>query len=280
MSRNLNTDHVKIAGAAVIWGSSGAFVKYLGLSPGVIAFFRVGIPVMALGIWFTIKRERLFRNGVKIILMASVVNAIRLFFYFIGYLNAPIGNAIIILYAWPVFAVIFSHFFLREPLPCLNQILLFMAMGGIVMVFSDKNIRLDNSVVLGMGAMLISAALNAATVVLFKHESLKFTAPQIVFFQNFAGALIFLPFLLYGMDELTLHKTSVASGYGFLIGVVGYGLFFYALRQVRASTASFLSYLEVISGVLFGVILFHESLSWNEIAGGTMIILSSVLLRK
>jgi drug/metabolite transporter (DMT)-like permease len=42
------------------------------------------------------------------------------------------------------------------------------------------------------------------------------------------------------------------------------------------NTASFLSYLEVISGVLFGVILFHESLSWNEIAGGTMIILSSV----
>jgi drug/metabolite transporter (DMT)-like permease len=154
MSRNLNTDHVKIAGAAVIWGSSGAFVKYLGLSPGVIAFFRVGIPVMVLGIWFTIKRERLFRNGVKIILMASVVNAVRLFFYFIGYLNAPIGNAIIILYAWPVFAVIFSHFFLREPLPCLNQILLFMAMGSIIMVFSDKNIRLDNSVVLGMGPCL------------------------------------------------------------------------------------------------------------------------------
>ena len=185
MSRNLNTDHVKIAGAAVIWGSSGAFIKYLGLPPGVIAFFRVGIPVMVLGICLTVKRERLFQNGVKIILMASVVNAIRLLFYFIGYLNAPIGNAIIILYTWPVFAVIFSHFFLREPLPCLNQILLLMAMGGIVMVFSDKNIHLDNSVILGMGAMLISAALNAATVVLFKHESTKFTAPQIVFFQYF-----------------------------------------------------------------------------------------------
>ena len=280
MSRNLNADHLKISGAAVIWGSSGAFIKYLGLPPGVIAFFRVAVPVAVLGVWFMIKRERLFHNGIRIIMMASVVNAIRLFFYFIGYLNAPIGNAIIILYSWPVFAVIFSHFFLREPLPCLNQILLLLAMAGIVLVFSDKNIRLDNSVVWGMGAMLISAALNAATIVLFKHESVKFTAPQIVFFQNFTGVLIFLPFLLQGAEELTLHKTSVASGYGFLVGVVGYGLFFYALKQVRASTASFLSYLEVISGILFGVFLFQEILSWNEIAGGTMIILSSVLLRK
>ena len=280
MLRNLYTDNMKVIIAAIIWGSSGAFIKYLDLTPGLIAFFRVALPVVFFGAWFVIRRERFFENGIKILLIASVINAVRLFFYFIGFLNAPIGNAVIILYTYPVLAVLFSHFFLREPLPFLNVVLLVLAMAGVMLVFSDKPIHFDNEVFLGMAAMLLSAALNASMVVIFKHQSPKFSPPQIVFFQNLVGAVCFLPFLITGMDQLTLHKFSVASFYAVLVGVVGFWLFFYALKRVFASTASFLSYIEVVSGILFGIFLFNEVLTWNEIAGGSMIMGASVLLRK
>lgn len=280
MLKSLYTDNMKVIFAAIIWGSSGAFIKYLGLPPGLIGFFRVALPVLVFGGLFIYRRERVFGNGIKIVLLASLVNAVRLFFYFIGFLNAPIGNAVIILYTWPIFAVLFSHFFLGEPLPGLNKLMLIFAMGGIVLVFVDKPISFENEVVLGMLAMLFSASLNAASVVLFKHQSPKFSSPQIVFFQNFIGALLFLPFLIAGFEHLTIHKTTVASVYAVLVGVIGYGLFFFALKSVKASTASFLTYIEVISGILFGVLLFNEVLSWNEIAGGVIIIMASVFLRK
>ncbi len=280
MTRLMHSDHLKVALAAVVWGSSGAFVKYLELPAGVIALFRVGIPVVVLGIWFGIRGERIFGNGIRLVLMASLVNAVRLLFYFIGYLNAPIGNAIIILYTWPVFAVVFSHFFLKEPLPLRNKMLLLLAMAGIVMVFMDKPFGLGNEVFVGMLAMLVSAGLNATSVVMFKHQITRFNAPQIVFFQNFIGVLFFLPFFIGGMDQLTLHKTSVASLYALLVGLIGYGVFFQALRRVRASTASFLAYIEVISGIAFGVLLFNEVFSWNELVGGAMILMASVLLKK
>jgi len=280
MKKNVIPDNLKIVLAAIIWGSSGAFIKYLDLSPGLISFFRVALPVIFFGIWFLFKREKVFGNGIKILLIASLINAVRLFFYFIGFLNAPIGNAVIILYTYPVLAVLFSRFFLKEPLPYFNMFLLVVAMVGVVLVFSDKPIHFGNQVFLGMTAMLFSAALNAAMVVIFKHQSTKFSSPQIVFFQNFVGAICFLPFLFTGLDQLTLHKFSVASIYAVLVGVIGFWLFFHALKKIFASTASFLSYIEVVSGILFGVFLFNEVLTWNEIMGGTMIIGASVLLRK
>jgi len=280
MLKRLYTDNMKVIFAAIIWGSSGAFIKYLDLTPGLIAFFRVALPVLFFGVWFVIRGERFFENGIKILLIASVINAVRLFFYFIGFLNAPIGNAVIILYTYPVLAVLFSHFFLKEPLPFMNVMLLVLAMAGVVLVFVDKPIHFGNEVFIGMAAMLLSAALNASMVVIFKHQSPKFSPPQIVFFQNLVGAVCFLPFLITGMDQLTLHKFSVASIYAVLVGVVGFWLFFYALKRVFASTASFLSYIEVVSGILFGIFLFNEVLTWNEIAGGSMIIGASVLLRK
>ena len=72
----------------------------------------------------------------------------------------------------------------------------------------------------------------------------------------------------------------VSSFYAILVGVVGYGMFFLSLKRINASTASFLTYIEVVSAVLFGVLLFNEVLSWNEVLGGAMIILASVFLRK
>src|SRR6056297_807830 len=280
MRKNFFPDNMKVVLAAIIWGSSGAFIKYLDLSPGLIAFFRVALPVLFFGVWFLVRKEKIFGNGIKILLIASLINAVRLFFYFIGFLNAPIGNAVIILYTYPVLAVLFSHFFLKEPLPFFNVMLLIVAMTGVVLVFSDKPVHFGNEVFLGMAAMLFSAALNAAMVVIFKHQSPKFSAPQIVFFQNLVGALCFLPFFFMDFNQLTFHKFSVASFYAVLVGVVGFWLFFHALKKVFASTASFLTYIEVISGILFGIFLFNEVLTWNEIAGGTMIIGASFLLRK
>jgi len=280
MQGKIDTNHLKIAIAAIIWGSSGAFVKYLALPAPVISFFRLGVPTLFLGIYFLVRRQSIFRNNIRLVLIASVLNAVRLLFYFIGFLNAPIGNAIMILYTWPVFAVIFSHLFLKEPLPRLNRLLLGVALAGIVLIYSDKPLAFNNEVFWGMSAMLLSAILYSTTVIIFKKESVKYDHLQIVFFQNLVGAVLFLPFFVTGFDVLTLHKATVASGYAFAVGIIGFGLFFFSLRRIKASNASFLAYIEVPSAVLFGVFLFHEVLTWNEILGGIMIIAASLMLKR
>jgi drug/metabolite transporter (DMT)-like permease len=61
---------------------------------------------------------------------------------------------------------------------------------------------------------------------------------------------------------------------------LGFGLFFYGLRSVEASRASFLTYVEVVSGIFFGMVFFHERLSWNIVAGGSLVLLSALALSR
>jgi drug/metabolite transporter (DMT)-like permease len=275
-----NAPYLKIILAAIIWGSSGAFIKYLDLHPFVLTFYRVAVPVVLIGMFTRWKDVRSIRVSSRVLIIASFLNVIRLVFYFIGFLNAPIGNAVIILYTWPVFAVLLSRFYLYEPLPLKNIVLLAIAMTGIVFIHLDKQISFDNEVFVGTMAMLLSAFVYAVTVILYKKESPKYSNWSIVFHQNFIGAVVFTVVFLFFPENPGLEKNVMAIIYGFLVGVIGYGLFFSALKEIKASSASFIAYIEVISAVLFGIYLFNETLTWNVITGGALIIGASILLKK
>lgn len=271
--------YLEVTLAAIIWGSTGSFVKYLNLPPTTITFFRVAVPTIILGIFFLIKGTRLFHSKNKLILIASSLNAIRMFFYFVGFTFTSIGNAVIILYTWPIFATILSVLFLKERITKKNVVLLITAFLGIVLIYLNKEISFANEDFLGMSSMLLSAIIYSSTVVIFKKESNNYSRFETVFYQNLIGSIIFLPFIFLNQPFPTLSQISVATIYAILIGVIGFGLFFSALKQINASTASLLAYVEVISGIVLGIILFNEVLTWNIVVGGLLIISSAMLIR-
>ena len=275
-----NTSYLKILLAAIIWGSSGAFIKYIDLHPYLITFFRTAVPVVLIGSFSNWKDLRTIFTASRLMFFASLLNAVRLIFYFIGFTYAPIGNAVIILYTWPVFALVLSRIYLKEPLPPKNIVLLIISMIGIGFIYIDKEIAFDNEVFLGMLAMLFSSFIYALTVIIFKKESPNFSNWSIVFHQNFVGAVLFTIIFITFPEKPDTTQSLVSVVYAVLIGIAGYGLFFSALRKIKASSASFIAYIEVVSGIMFGVFLFNETLTWNVILGGLLIIGSSILLKK
>jgi drug/metabolite transporter (DMT)-like permease len=232
------------------------------------------------GVFTRFKDLKSLKITSRVLIIASFLNVIRLFFYFVGFLNAPIGNAVIILYTWPLFAVLLSRFFLFEPLPLKNILLLVVAFTGIIFIQLDKRISFDNEVFVGTMAMLLSSLVYAVTVILFKKEAPRYSNWSIVFHQNFIGAVVFTLVFIVFPEKPVLEKSVVSVVYALLVGLIGYGLFFSALKKIKASTASFMAYIEVISAVIFGIYLFNETLTWNVITGGVMIIGSSILLKK
>ena len=132
--------------AGVIWGLSGIFVKYLHLPPTTTTFFRLAVPTVILFLFFIVKKIKLFQGNNKLIFLASILNAGRVYLYTVGFTLASIGNAIIILYTWPIFTTIFGVVFLKEKVPKRTFFLLFIALVGTALIylnkefsFSDKN---------------------------------------------------------------------------------------------------------------------------------------------
>ncbi|MFQ3674997.1 MAG: DMT family transporter, partial [Endomicrobiia bacterium] len=236
------------------------------------------VPTVILFIYLRFSKTNFFRGNYKIMLLSSVLNAIRMWFYILAFKYTSIGNSVIILFTWPIFATIFGIIFLKEKVDKKVGLLLAVAFVGIVVVYINKDINFADRDFLGMFIMLISAVIFSLTTIIFKKESINYSKTEIVFYQNFVGAIIFLPFIFTNYPFPTFKQSFIAILYGILVGVVAFMLFFYSLRRLKISYYSLLNYWEVPCSIIFGIIFFKEMISVNMIIGGILIFTSGILL--
>jgi drug/metabolite transporter (DMT)-like permease len=276
---NINP-YLEVAIAGIIWGSTGALVKYLALPATTLTFIRLIIPTLYLGLLFYWQKTNIFKANYKWMLFTSLLNAIRMYLYFLAFSHTSIGNAVIILYTWPVFATFFSSIILKEKISAARIILLFVAFTGIILIYSDKPFSFSNHDFLGMTAMLFSGIIYSLTVILFKKFGEHYNNQEIIFFQNLLGCFIFFPFFITNQPFPSFLQIIISIGYAILNGLVGFGLFFSAIRKISIFKASLLSHLEVITGIGMGVFFFSEPLTWHLMIGGSLIIASALMLNK
>jgi len=272
--------YLEVIISALLFGMGGILVKIIALPATTISFFRVAIPVLLLLIYFRFHKLNIFRKSSKAIIFISFLNALRIFLWQFAYLHTSIGNAVIILYTWPIFTVLFGPILIKEKLTRRNLILVLIAFIGIVIIFSNKNFSLQNKDFLGMISMLGAAVLGAITTILLKSQLKHYSKTETIFYQNIAGAVLFLPFIFINFPLPTISQTIIACVYASLIGLFAFLFWFSALKKINASTLAIISYIEVVSAVVLGIIILHEKLSWNMIVGGGIILIVSYFARK
>ncbi len=264
--------------AAIMAGSSGVFVKHMTMSATSISFIRTLVPTVLLGSLMWYKGIGLFRGNYRLMLGASVINALRMYFFFTAYLYTSIGNAVIISYSWPIFVAIFSIFFLGEMVTRGQFALMGMAFAGILIVYANQEFSFENQDFVGMLAALGAAVAHATAVTIFKRESDNYSRTEIIFYQNCMSVLIFLPFFLSAPFP-SLQNWTLAGSHAILLGIIGFNFFFFGLKHLRASIASAIAYLEIISALLFSYFWMNEAITVNMLLGGAVIVASTLLLR-
>lgn len=266
---------------ALLAGSNGIMIKHMeSLDANTIAWLRSTVPAFILGIWMIRMKIPFFRGNYKKMLLASLLNALRMYFYLVAYIYTSIGNAVIIFYSWPIFVTIFSAINLKEKIKLNQVILLMLAFIGLVLAYSDKEFSFGDKDLIGMVASLISSILYASTVVIFKTESNNYQRTEIIFYQNLVGVVLFLPFFALNLPTAAPDDLSLGLFYSILVGLVIFNLFFYGLKYLKASTASSIMYIEVVSAILFSYFWFGDQLSLNMILGGACILLSSYFISR
>lgn len=261
--------------AAIIAGGNGILIKQMSsLSVGAIAWFRTTIPLLFLIPVIFSTTTPLFRGNYKKMLLASSINTLRIYCYLMAFVYTNIGNAVILFYSYPIFVFVMELIYLKTPLKKSHLAWVLMAFIGLIVIYSDKNIQFESNDFIGMTAAIIAAIGYSFTVIIFKSESERFSNNQIVVFQNLVSAVVFIPFLFF-LSEVQVNHMAIGIGYGFLIGIVVFKLFFFGLKYLPATTSTSLMYLEVVSAIFLGYLLLDEALSVSTLIGGGMIITSS-----
>jgi drug/metabolite transporter (DMT)-like permease len=264
--------------AATLGGSGGIFVKALSLPVTTVAFFRFFVPAIGLGIFFLIKRIKPFHGNYAWMLFISILSAVRMIFYIIGFTSTTIGDAQVLFFTWPIFIVLFSILILKEKVSKRVWLLFLLAFMGVIVLFKDKEFSFSNSDFIGLAYILLTAILTGLMTVLIKKYIKEYSNIETIFYQVLVGALIFLPLFFYNYPLPTTGQLSIGILYGIVVGLIVWGLYFTALRKIKASYFSLLTYWEVPMAAIYASIFLKEYITLNNIIGALFIVGAGIFL--
>jgi len=279
------------------WGSSFVVVKIAlkeGLTPIFIATLRF---LIAGGLFLAIllfkrKGERdytlLIRKKDSLTLLFLALTGVTFFFaaQYTGIQMAGASTAaILVCLLSPIFISALSARIFKERLAKKQIFGIGLAAVGAFVVITGGTLSFSDNREFFLGSLisLSTPVLWATYSLLGKKIMEKYDPFLVVAYVTILGGLCLLPFSL---AENSLHQVFIMSLYGWLAvlflsftcSLLGYYIWFYVLRQVRAAVTSSFLFAEPLVTVLFAVTFVGEKLSLPILAGGLLIFVGVYLV--
>lgn len=276
----MNIAYPAVLAGTLLGGSSGLFIKALPYSSPALSAFRMGVPFLFF-LPLMIRRGIVFGPPAyrKKLWTGSLLNAMRMVLYILAFKLTTLANAVVLLYLWPLFALLIDTGIRREKIKGREAGLLLLAIAGVIMMNLGKGFSFSISDLAGSVCMILSALMFSITALIFKEALKDHSEGEVLYFQNALGGILSIPFLLFEMPAYSVGDFGMGVVYGLVIGVVAFGCFFVAMKRLPIFQYGALTYIEVIFGVSFGIIFLGEQMSLVKAAGMVLILTASVLSR-
>jgi drug/metabolite transporter (DMT)-like permease len=181
----------------------------------------------------------------------------------------------------PLFTILIAHFLLRDDKMTLPKVLgLLIGFGGVVVLMS-KDLGASTSSLLGQLAVIIASMFYAGSSVIVRKTTqdtpgvLRSAGPLVS-----ATAIMWLGVALFE-SPLKIPQLGLTWLALLWLGILGSGLAFimafYLIHEIGPTRATMVTYLFPLGGVILGVTILHEQLTWHLIVGALLIVASLVV---
>jgi len=213
-----------------------------------------------------------------LLILRGVLGTLALVCIFYAIRNMPLSISTVIQYTYPIFISIFAGLFINEKITRNLVFALIIGWIGILVILnpnqlSETNIEIENLWILIAFLGSICTALAYITV-----KKLAFTEDVYVIIGYFplVSLITLLPIVLINW---------VTPNWNELIWIIGIGLFTQlgqtfltiGLKNLPASEASTINYLQVLFGSIWGVFFFSEVININFILGALLVLLGTII---
>jgi drug/metabolite transporter (DMT)-like permease len=266
-----------------IWSASFLWIKIAvrEISPITLVAFRAFFGLLFGVAVITIQRvrwPRTFKEWFPLLLLGITNIAIPFFLISWGEQTIDSAVAAILDATVPLFTILIAHYLLHDDKMTLPKVLgLLIGFAGVIVLMS-KDIGESASSVLGQLAVVLASVFYAVSAVYVRRTTedtpgiLRSAGPLVS-----ATAVMWLamPAVESPVKFPHLPITWVALLW---LGVLGSGfafmLSFYLVHEIGPTRTTMVTYLFPLGGVILGVVFLNERLSWQLLAGATLIILS------
>jgi drug/metabolite transporter (DMT)-like permease len=264
--------------AVFLFGFPGLFGKWLALSPAVIVFGRVVFAALALGAVLGLGRRSVRVSPPRdalLLVACGLVLAVHWTMFFKSIQVSSVAVGLLAYASFPVFTVFLEPLLLRERRDRRSLACALLCVFGVALIVPrlDASDAVFQGVLWGLGSGLTFSVLSILNRVLAsRHSSL-----AVAFYQDLFAALFLLPAVAGTALAMSARDLALIVVLGIVCTAAAHTLFIDGMRHVRAGTASILSTLEPVYGILLALVFLKESPSLRTVSGGAVILASALV---
>jgi drug/metabolite transporter (DMT)-like permease len=264
---------VKIHLATALFGLAGLFGKWLSLPPILIVFGRAAFASLALGGILLATRQslrRLGRESAWLLLGLGGVLAAHWVAFFQSIQVSTVAVGLLAYSSFPMFTVFFEPLLTREKIDRVNLLLAGLCLAGVFLIIP----RFDAADAVYRGVLwgLLSGLTFAVLTVFNRRLAQDYSSLAIAFCEDLFACLFLFPLIWGAAGGATGNDLLLLGVLGVVCTAGSHTLFIAGMRRVRAQTASIISSLEPVYGILLAFFFLGERPSPRTLAGGVMIL--------
>lgn len=263
--------------AVLLLGVTGLFSKLIPLSALDITFGRSVVACICLFSIVKLGKDKFRLNRRRdyfIALVLGILMAAHWVTYFASMQYASVSVGMISLFTFPVFTVLLEPLFEKTRIVWQDLVSTFVVFAGIFLIVPE--VDLSNDVTLGICLGIITAILYSFRNLMHRKWFSQYSGQQAMGYQTL---VIALSLFVFTSDELftASHDTLVSLlVLGSLFTALPHALIAFTLTHLRAKTFSLIACMQPFYGVIFAMLVLHESPRWQTFLGGSLVILAAM----
>lgn len=274
-----STRHLLEINLAMIFiGTSGVLGRFVPIDAIPAVWWRSLIAMFVLG-GFCWWKGFNFRIGdpkrFKLVVLSGVLMMGHWVTYFYALKLSSVAIGMLSLFTYPAMTTLLEPLLLKKPFELRHLLLALLVIVGIY--FLAPSFDLADGATVGLCLGLLSALVYSLRNILMKTQIDTLQGSVLMTYQAGITVLLLLPTWYYFDSTPPTAAWPYLVGLGVLTTAVGHTLLLACFRYFSVSTASILTCVQPIYGILMGVIFFREVPGWSAVLGG-MLILSAVVV--
>ena len=241
-----------------------------------LVFFRSVFSLIITSLIIKKKKINPWGKNKSLLILRGLLGTIALLCIFYSIRNMPLSISTVIQYTYPIFISIFAVFLIKERINFNLIIALFMGWFGILIIlnpYQTTSYDIDKfAVFIAFTGAITTSLAYIAVKKLSRHEDIYI----IIKYFPLISVITLIPIV---------YANWITPQINDLIWIIGIGIFTQAgqtfltlgLKNLPASQASSINYLQVIFGSIWGIYIFGENITINFVIGSIFVLLGTII---
>lgn len=259
--------------AILLVSTSGVLGRFISIPPPITIWWRCLFAALILGgfCWYkkidlTIQRKR---DWGTIILSGLFFGAHWITYFYALHLSS-VAIGMLSLFTYPVITALLEPFFFNTKLNLKHVFLGVIVLIGIYFLAPEFNI--ENNQTKGVLFGLVSAVFYAIRNILMKQKVANYHGSMLMFYQMAIITLVLWPVFFVFKANPSGNDWQAIVVLALVTTSIGHTLFVMSFKNFSVGTASIISSIQPIYGILFGMFFLSEIPTSNTIIGGLLIV--------